>query len=142
MALQIKELIIISIAVILLIAAILLIKYESRLKETLSRKKNNRNIFYRNKLKAVRASNPEQALGKIDKLAREFFSEAFGPDYHAECSEIMEKFTKDNNKDCASFCSMLIDLNYAGENSSREKVRKLTSLLAKIISENKIPFKV
>jgi hypothetical protein len=142
MAIEAKEVIMIAIGIILVIAVMFLIKYESRLKKSLDQRKDNRNVFYKKKLKAIKTSNIEQALNKVDRLAREFFSEAFGPDYHLECSDVKEKFAKINNLDCINFCSLMIELNYAGEKSDIKKVKKMISLLEKIISENKIPSKV
>ncbi len=131
---------IIVILISLALIALILMLVERKIRRKIKLQVNNRNLFYRTKLKnkAKLTTKPEETLDSINKIARDFFKEAFNLPYNLEYSELIEHFRKKGKKECASFCYLMLMLSYSGEKIKSDKLNDLKKLLDGIIKENKI----
>ncbi len=131
--------IVLILGILVLIIVILKI-IEKELKARLELRRKDRNIFYRKELKMLSKSKeePEQMLDRINDLGRDFFKEAFGFSYNIEYLGLVGKFRKIGKKECISFCRLISELNYSGEQIRRDKINVLINMLQKIIEKNKI----
>lgn len=130
--------------IILLIAILLILKLlEKRFKKILELRKASRNIFYKREIKKLnklaQASKPSQkTLDLISNTAREYFKEAFELPTSLEYTELMEEFKKRKKKECISFCGLMSELNYSGEEMKKDELKTAVILLQKIIEKNRI----
>ncbi len=125
---------------ILFLVVVILKIIEKSYKVRLELRKRDRNIFYRRELKNLgdMKGPPEKVLDRTNIIARGFFKEAFGLPYNLEYLELLEEFRKSGKKECIDFCKLISELNYSGEEISREKIARLLSLLEKIMQNNRI----
>lgn len=122
---------------IITIASILtiLLAVEKKLKKRI--KKKNRNRFYISEIKKIDKSNPKKILKSIDKIARNFFDEAFKIKKFVGYSELKKSFNKKNNIKAVEFCDLITMLLYSKEKNSN-KIQELINLLIEIVKTNKI----
>ncbi|MFH1802463.1 MAG: hypothetical protein ABH864_03350 [archaeon] len=105
-------------ALILVVAAIIVLTaVEMRLGKRAKAKKEYEETYYQKKLSAVMAlkSDPNAFLISLDKVAREFFSEALGLQSMARYSELVDKLGKAQKVESAKFCSDMQEALYSGE---------------------------
>ncbi len=130
----------ITILILLVLIAIILVIAEMKFRKKIERIIEDRNLLYQEKLKDLYVSNrsSEETLELINKLARDFFKEAFNLPLNLEYSELMDKFRTAKKKECVSFCYLMIKLSYSGERIEQEEIKILIRLLWWIIKKNKI----
>lgn len=141
LVLQLKDILdVLLFAVILLLVIIILKIIEKELRTRLKIRKNDRNLFYKKEIKKLAGSggNPERILEDINRLSRDFFKEAFGFPYSLEYSELIPKFKKIGKKEGVTFCNLISEANYSGEEVKREKLKVLIGILMVIIEKNRI----
>jgi len=130
---------ILIIIVFLVLVAIILILLERKFRKLLDLRKSSRTLFYRKKVKNLRtAGDPEKALDKLNELGRSFFKEAFNIPYTREYEDLIEYFKKTRRKECVSFCRLASELNYAGEEIDKNRLKSLKKILEKITVKYRI----
>ncbi len=112
--------------------------FEKKLKKKVIEGRNTRNDFYIEKIAKMDASNPSRTLMAINKIAKNFFIEAFKIKSAMDYSELKDFFDKKNNKKTKRFCEIMTEIYYAKENVDKKQIKELTNLLAEIISSNHI----
>ena len=130
--------ILIVIVSVVSLVLIYLIMIEKRLHKKASKIKNTKNRFYIEKISKLTLSNPQTTLKEIDKIARNFFREAFKIKPSMEYGELKEIFTKKHNKKMIEFCEKMSGLLYAGRKPEKKQNQKLISILVDIIAKNQI----
>lgn len=128
------KILIILIPIIILVLIILII-LEKRLRNKI--RENDRNKFYLSKISEIDRSDPKKILGSIDKIARNFFEEAFKIKKSAGYSELKNYFYEQKNARVAEFCELMNNLLYAQEKDNN-KIQKLINLLTEIAETNQI----
>jgi len=123
---------------LLLIVILKIIEKGYRIKLELRRK--DRNLFYSREVKKLVGwkDSPEKILDKINIISRSFFREAFNLSYNLEYLELAEEFRKKGIKEGVSFCRLISELNYSGEEISKNKIDAAVNLLKEIVKNNKI----
>jgi len=96
------------------------------------------NQVYIGKLSKLNINKPQTSLKELDKLAKNFFREAFHLKSSTEYSELEKQFKKRNNKKAEEFSNAMTKLLYAGQKPSKSQVQIQIKLLAEIITSNKI----
>lgn len=117
---------------------IYLIMTEKRLHKQASKIKNVKNRFYIEKISKLTLSDPKITLKQIDKIARNFFREAFKIKPSLEYDELKEVFAKRHNKKIVEFCKEMSSLLYSGKKPEKKQNQKLISILVEIIEKNHI----
>jgi len=130
--------ILLGVVVFASIVLIILIFVERKVKKKVLTTANILNRIYIEKLAKLDPATPEITLKNVDKLARNFFREAFRIKPGMEYSELKEEFKKRNNKKVEEFCTIIGDLLYAGKKPYKKDNQKIINLLAEIIEKNKI----
>ncbi|MBU0894029.1 MAG: hypothetical protein KKF48_03825 [Nanoarchaeota archaeon] len=130
--------ILIAVVAIVSIILIILIFLEKKLYKKASKVKYTKNLFYIEKISQLNLSNSEATLKNINKIARNFFREAFKTQGSTEYSELEEIFTKKNNKKITEFCKIMSNLFYSGKKPDKKTNQNLINLLVEIIEKNKI----
>ncbi len=125
---------IVSIITIVSILIILLV-VEKKLKKRI--KKKNRNRFYISEIKKIDKSNPKKILKSIDKIARNFFEEAFNIKKFVGYSELKKSFNQKNNIKSVEFCNLMTTVLYSKEKNNN-KIQRLILLLIEIVETNEI----
>ncbi len=124
--------------VLVVIFLIVLSVIEKKLSKRVMSGGFRKNQKYMEKLSGVNFKKPEESLRTVDKLARNFFQEAFkikgSPDY----SELEDLFTKKHNKKAKEFSSKMTTYMYSGAKINEEELQKMIVTLAEIIGSNKI----
>jgi hypothetical protein len=132
---------VISIAVVIIILAIVityLVSINKQLKQRIEQEKN-RFILYKESLSELKS---KQMLNKKDietlnKLARDFFKERFNISYTLSYLEISEIFKKTALDDRVHFCDRMTEILYAGEKVDSDEVKTLINILLDIIENYK-----
>lgn len=122
------------VSVFLIILAIL----EKKLHIRFIRGQYARNEQYLEKISKIDVKNPVNALQSLGKISKFFFSEAFHVKGSPEFSSLEDFFKKKNNKKAREFCEKMTAYLYSHEEITKEKLQNLITLLAEIISKNKI----
>ena len=128
------KILIIFIPIIISILIILIIlekKFRNKIRE------NNRNKFYLSEIREIDRSNTKKILESIDKIARNFFEEAFKIKKSSGYSELKKYFDQNNNISAAEFCEIMNNLLYSKEKDN-SKTQKLINLLTEIAETNEI----
>lgn len=136
-----KEMIDVVLVICILFLIIIILKViEKGLNLKLLLKEKDRNLFYRKEIEKMANLNekPEKTLNRINNLVRNFFNEAFGCPYNLEYLELVDGFKKTGKKECISFCRLISEITYSGEEVSKEKINILINMFKKIIEKNKI----
>ena len=128
------KVLIISITIITSIL-IILITIEKKLNKKIPKK--TRNAFYISEIKKIDKSNPKKILKSIDKIARNFFEEAFKIKKFTGYSELKKPFNQKNNVKAVEFCELITKLLYSKEKNNN-KIQRLINLLIEIVKTNKI----
>jgi len=128
---------IVIVSVVSLILIYLIIT-EKRLHKKVSKIKNTKNRFYIEKISKLTLANPQNTLKDIDKIARNFFREAFKIKSSIEYGELKEIFTNKHNKKMVEFCGEMSNLLYAGKKPEKKHNQKIISILVDIIEKNRI----
>jgi len=79
----------------------------------------------------------KKILESVDKIARNFFEEAFKIKKSAGYSELKKYFDKKKNARAAEFCEIMNNLLYSKEKDNN-KIKKLINLLTEIAETNEI----
>ncbi len=135
-----KNLAYILIAIITAISIVLisLVVIEKRLHRKATRKKDTKNKYYIEKLSRVNLKDTERTLKQFDKLARNFFREAFKTKAGLEYAELKDYFAKRHNKKAEQFCDIMDNVLYSGSKATKKDNLKLLNILAEIIGSNRI----
>ena len=97
---------ILFIAIIIVILIILII-IERKISRKIIKDRNSRNVFYLKQLENAAREYPKNMLINLDKIARNFFAEAFGTRNTSDYSRL-ESFFKQQNKPIeAEFCNLI-----------------------------------
>lgn len=130
--------ILIAFVVIIALFLIVLFIIEKKLHKKILFRYTTRNESYLTELSKMKVEDSKKALKKIDKLARNFISEAFKPGKFAEYSQLEEYFKKRKNKKATEFTTHMTKLLYSKEKIDKKQIKILIDLLAELISANKI----
>lgn len=127
----------ILIVLIPIIIAVLLVLIIIEKKFRAKIRQNDRNKFYLSGISAINKTDPKKALESIDKIARDFFEEAFKIKRSAGYSELKKYFDQNNKAKAAEFCEIMNNLLYSKEKDN-SKIKKLTDLLTEIAETNEV----
>jgi len=132
------DVVLILVVLLLLVVILKIIEKGYRIKLELGRKDRNR--FYRKEINRISDSKipPEKMLDRINIIARGFFKEAFNFPYSLEYLELAEEFRKKGIREGVSFCRLISELNYSGEEISKSKTGAAMNLLGEIVKDNHI----
>jgi len=122
-----------SIVIIALILFFLLMK-EKKLKKKI-KEENNRTPSYISEIEKIERANPKKILNFIDKIARDFFKEAFKIRRFIGYSELKKTFSRRNNEKAVEFCDLMSKSLYSKEPDG-EKIQKIINLLIEIVEAN------
>jgi len=124
--------------VIIAIFLILLAIIEKKLHIKIIQTRFTPNQAYIIKISKLNVKKPQESLKSLDKIAKEFFKEAFhvkgAPDY----SELLEIFNKKKNKKAIEFCIVMNNFLYSNQEISKKDLQYLIMILAEIIASNRI----
>lgn len=137
---EIKDLGLILILVVALIAVVLIILkiIEKRLEKKLTKARYIRDNYYLGEIEKLKQYPTNQLLNQIDKIARNFFKEAFNIKNSIEYSELEKKFEKRKNEAALEFCKGMTHTLYSGEESSKQNIPVLITLLKTLIQNTHI----
>lgn len=124
--------------VIVAVFLIILTFLEKKLHIRFMQGKYWKNQIYIMKLSKISLDNLEPSLRILDKLAKNFFREAFHIKSSPEYSELETFFQKKNNKKGAEFSSKMTKFMYSGTKITKPDLQSLIILLAELIGANKI----
>lgn len=128
------KILIILIPIIILVLIVLII-LEKRLKNKI--RANNRNKFYLSEIREIDKTYYKKSLESINKIARDFFEEAFKIRKSMGYSELKKYFDQNNNSKAAEFSEIMNTLLYSKEKDN-SKIQKLINLLIEIAETNEI----
>ena len=128
------KILIILIPIIILVLIVLII-LEKRLKNKI--RANNRNKFYLSEIREIDKTYYKKSLESINKIARDFFEEAFKIRKSMGYSELKKYFDQNNNSKAAEFSEIMNILLYSKEKDN-SKIQKLINLLIEIAETNEI----
>lgn len=111
---------------------------EKRLKIRFLRAKHWRNQLYIMKISKISLDYPEGSLKILDRVAKNFFTEAFHLQGSLEYSELENFFKKKNNKKGIEFAKKMTSFLYSGKKITKPELQQLIILLAEMIGSNKI----
>lgn len=134
---NIGNILIISIIIIASILIILII-IEKKLYRKISQNRETRNDFYIKQITNIYKTNPKNILESVNKIAMDFFKEAFGIKPNTDHSKLKRHFNNKNNAKSAEFCSLMNETLYSGKKTNQKTNQKLIQLLIKIIKSNPI----
>jgi len=128
---------IISIAIVIIILAIVitfLISINKELKRRIEQEKN-RFLLYKESLAALKVKQilTRKDLESLNKLARDFFKERFDINYSLSYLEISDIFKKTALDDRVHFCDRMAEILYAGEKIDSNEIKSLINILLDII---------
>jgi hypothetical protein len=124
-------------SIILVVIIILLYIIQRAIQKRTGQFKEDKNIVYKRRLEKISQKiNTGKTLSEINKLAREYFEEAFGIDTLLDYSEI--KIKLNNKTECKKFCELMVSAKYSGKNVDKKQVKVLITLLGNIIKNNPI----
>jgi len=112
--------------------------FEKKLHISLLKNKFARNHFYIERISKLNINTPKESLRLLSKIARNFFREAFHIKGNPEYSELKKYFENKNNRKATQFCDEIVKLIYSKQEVTKEKIQELITILAEIISSNKI----
>jgi hypothetical protein len=123
----------------LVLIVIIILKFiENRLKKKLIDVRNSRDNYYLSQIEKVNELDQKKGLKEIDKLARDFFKEAFNVQHSKEYSELEKVFLKKKNKVAADFCALMTKVLYSGNEISKETFLLLVDYLNRLIATTHI----
>jgi len=125
---------VIIIGIFLVILAVI----EKRLKIKIIQTRFTPNQLYIIKLSKLNVKKPQESLRLLDKLARDFFREAFHIKGPTDYSILEQIFNKKNNKKVKEFCYEMNRYLYAGLEISKKDLQNLITILAEIMASNRI----
>lgn len=96
------------------------------------------NQLYIVKLSKLNPKKPQESLKQLDKLAREFFREAFHINGPTDYSILEQTFSKKNNKKAKEFCYEMNRFLYSGLEITKKDLQNLITILAEIMASNRI----
>lgn len=113
---------------------------EKKLKIRLMFGRKTKNEVYIEKVSKVDINKPQEAIKQLDKIGKAFFVEAFHMQGSADYSELKDIFAKKNNKKAVEFCNIMTQFLYSNikDDVTKKDIQKLITLLAEIISSNRI----
>ena len=136
----IKNLGIVLILIVALVSVVLIVLkiIEKRLEKKLKKARYIRDNYYIGEIEKLKQYPTNQLLNKIDKIARNFFEEAFNIKSSIEYSELEKTFQKRKNEAALEFCKGMTHTLYSGEESSKQNIPVLITLLKTLIQNTHI----
>lgn len=124
-------------SIILAVIIIMLYIIQRKIQNKAEHIQGDRNVSYRRRLKRIsKKINTRKTISEINKLAREYFKEAFGIDPLLDYSEIKSQLK--DKKECVEFCELMLSAKYSGKKIGKNQVKSLIMLLDNIIKNNSI----
>jgi hypothetical protein len=115
---------------------IILIIIEKKLHKKIIKNENSRNMFYLERIGRINKKDPDKALTSIDKIAKDFFKEAFKVKRNMGYDLLGSSFKQKNNVEVARFCSLMNDSLYSGKKKNDENIKGLILILESIVKNN------
>lgn len=126
-----------AIAIIVILLAILYYM-ENKINKKLTIDKNNRNLFYLDKILKINKPNSKKTLEEIDTIAKNFFKEAFKQEVFEGYTKFKESLNKEKNKKEIKFCETMTKALYSKKEPEREQIKQLIVLLINLVKSNRI----
>lgn len=92
--------------------------------------------FYKEKIKKIKKiKTKEDALIKLNDLAREFFKERFSIPYNKTYLTISDQFIKEKKLKQASFCISMNEMMYSKQKISDSSVNEAIKIFSDLVDE-------
>ncbi len=123
--------------VVVVVALVILVVIERRLSRSLVLKRRRDDYFFQQQISVFKDStkDPQERLVFLDRLARQFFHEAFGVRNDSQYTELIEELRRKRKLKSARFCELMQEGLYAGEIVDAKKVDMLAVYLESLIGE-------
>src|SRR3972149_5932305 len=115
-----------SLALVVVVAILIVIVnlIEKKLNKLVIKGRNKRDIFYQEQFKAINKADIKKTIEGIDRVARNFFAEAFQLNKR-DYTDFKNAFKKNNNKKAEEFSKLMIEIFYSKEKDEAEESKAL-----------------
>jgi len=127
--------IIISLIALFVIALIILIFIEIRLRAKIKklRKENDSNLVVELKNLLDSKQPLKERLDLLDKTAKSFLSESYSISPNLDYSDLVDDFRRRNKPEISQFCDLMVSVYYSGKPVNEERINTLAKVLMGII---------